>query len=656
MATRTRMKKKMQDSAAEWTTSESLDLYGIERWSDGLFTVNPEGQLVLQAERDRPAVDVKELVDELRMRGLRPPVLLRFNDILRRRIEGIAEAFENAFATEGYQGHYRPVYPIKVNQHRHVVEDVLTHGRSCHMGLECGSKAELAIGASLVDDPEALIIYNGFKDQQSVELALSASRLGRRIFLVVEKAFELPIILERARALKVEPLIGIRMKLATRGRGPWEASGGDRSKFGLTAGEIVDAVRLLRRRKMLHRLQLLHSHIGSQVTDILRIREALREAATIHAELHRLGAPIQFLDIGGGLAVDYDGSHTNFESSANYSVKEYAADVVAEVRAACDAAGVPHPTLITEAGRALVAHHAVLVVEALAASHGPVDEIVDTKKPGPRQPEVLRRMHEVVSDFSGKNFQETYHDAVQARREALQLFSLRHLSLEHRAEIERLFRIICSRIHAYASGLDYIPDDLAGLERLLATTYYCNFSLFQSLPDHWAIKQLFPVVPLHRHTEKPSRAGVLADITCDSDGIIDRFVDLRDVRDTLPLHPLKEGEPYDIGIFLVGAYQEILGDLHNLYGDTHVVHVSSGPKGYTIDKTVEGQRIEDVLSSVAYTREEILRRFRERVESALQRGDLALDQSAELVRTVDKTLEQYTYLQLPDSPGGRTRN
>lgn len=642
MQKRMSMKKKSPDILTNWTVEESVDLYGVERWSGGIFSVNENGNACLRTMSDNPDIDLKALVDDIRMRGLQPPVLLRFTDVLRQRIASISGAFEEAIRSEGYHGQYQPVYPIKVNQHRHVVEDIMALGRDCRMGLECGSKAELVLAMAMQDNPEAVVVCNGFKDRHYIELALTARQLGFRIFLVVEKFFELPILLDLAKKLKVDPLIGIRMKLASRGRGPWEASGGDKSKFGLTAGEILDAVKLLRKRRMLPHLQLLHSHIGSQVTDIHRIRNAFREAANIFVEIRKLGAPLQYIDVGGGLAVDYDGSHTNFESSANYDVSEYASDVVSEIRTACDEAEMPHPTIITETGRALVAHHSVLVVEAMAETKPVLT--ADMPRTKRKLPEVVLRMQAVQEGFTGKNFQEAYHDAVEARREALMLFNLRHLSLEHRAAVERMFWSICSKIQEYATHLDYIPDDLNGLERLLASTYFCNFSLFQSLPDHWAIKQLFPIMPLHRHCEKPTRRGVLADVTCDSDGAIDRFVDLRDVRDTVPLHALRDGESYDLGVFLVGAYQEILGDLHNLYGDTHVVHVSSSSDGYVIDKTVEGERIEDVLDYVEFSRKDILSRFRSRVETAIKSGVLTLDQSAPLVRKVDAALEQYTYL------------
>jgi arginine decarboxylase len=647
MEKRARMKRKGADPFDRWSREDAVQHYGLERWSRGLFSVNAAGHVVLRPGDGRTEIDLKALVDEIRMRGLDLPVLIRFTDILRRRIGEIADAFRSAIRDHEYGGEYRGVYPIKVNQHRQVIEDIVRHGAEAHVGLEAGSKPELLVALAHNADPEAPVICNGFKDRDYIETALEGRRLGLKVFIVIEKPSEIPLVIETARRLRVEPLLGIRMKLSSRGRGKWESSGGDRSKFGLSAGEIVEAVKLLRRRRMLPALQLMHFHIGSQVPDIQRIKAALREAAVYFTEVSRLGAPIRYMDVGGGLAVDYDGSHTNFASSANYDVREYAADVVDAFAGACAEADLPHPTIITESGRALVASHSVLVTEALAAS-APAERAAEPSV-GRKAPDILRRMAEIRGALTGKNFQETYHDAVEARREALLLFSYGHLGLEDRAKVEALFWLTARDIRAYIRTLDYIPDELEGLEGMLAATYFCNFSIFQSLPDHWAIKQLFPVAPLHRLLEAPTVRGVLADITCDSDGVMDSFVDLRDVRNTLDLHPLRAGEPYYLGVFLVGAYQEILGDLHNLFGDTNVVHVSSGGKGYIIDKTLGGDRIQDVLSYVQFQRNDILSRMRAQVELAIERGAMTLDDSARFMRRMAADLESYTYL---ESTGG----
>ncbi|MFW5798905.1 MAG: biosynthetic arginine decarboxylase, partial [Planctomycetota bacterium] len=648
MSQRERHKIKASAVLSNWSIDEANELYSIDRWGAGLFSVKPDGCLYLDGDTGTADVNLKALVDEIRLRGLEPPVLIRFTDILARRMHAIGQAFHDAFAEHDYHGQFRGVYPIKVNQHRHVLEDIVAGGKPYHFGLECGSKPELLIAMAMHDDPESVIVCNGFKDRDYVETALQARRLGLNIFLVIEKPVELHLILNVARRMKVEPLIGLRMKLASRGKGLWETSGGDKSKFGLRCDEIVEVVRTLRKRRMLKQLQLLHFHIGSQISDIHRIKGALKEASGFFTEICRMGAPIGYADVGGGMAVDYDGSHTNFASSSNYDVREYAADVVDAFSTACNEADLPHPTIITESGRAMVAHHAILVVEALATSRQCSD--MDMPRVPRKAPEIVTRMVEMLEGFSGKNFQEVYHDAIDARQEALLLFNLRQLSLEHRAITEKVFWILCRRILDYVEKLDYFPDELQPLQRLMCTTYYCNFSIFQSLPDHWAIKQIFPVVPLHRLNEEPSRQGVLADITCDSDGVMNQFADLRDVKQTLPLHPVAEDDPYYLGIFLVGAYQEILGDLHNLFGDTNVVHVSMGPEGYVIDKTIEGNSIAEVLDYVAFNRRDILSRLRERVEDALRRGQATLEQSAPFIKRMEQQLDDTTYLKAERTP------
>jgi arginine decarboxylase len=650
---RARPRKKDKDQLSGWSFTDSIDLYGVERWSEGAFSIGNTGNVMLRGYGDNPDVDLKALVDEIRMRGLNPPVLMHFTDILHRRMDLMISAFAKASEECAYKGAYRGVYPIKVNQHRHVLEDIVQLGRPLHWGLECGSKPELVLAIALHDDAEGVIICNGYKDRDYIETALQARQLGNNIFLVVEKLSELELILDVAKQRHVEPLLGIRTKLASRGKGLWESSGGERSKFGLRSDEIVEAVKILKRRKMLGCLQLLHWHLGSQICDIQNIKASLKEGAGFFIELCRLGAPVRYIDVGGGLAVDYDGSHTNFESSANYTVGEYAADVVSIIGTACNEAGLPHPALITEAGRSLVAHHSVLVLEAMATDT-PMRQMNAGEQPR-KPPEAVKRLMEVKEDFVGKNFQETFHDALEARRELLTLFSLGQVSLTDRALGEAVFWGICDQILDYVRQLDYVPDEMEGLEKLLATTYYCNFSLFQSLPDHWAVNQLFPMMPLHRHLEQPTQRGILADITCDSDGTVKQFVDLRDVRETLPLHRIENGTPYYIGVFLVGAYQEILGDLHNLFGDTHAVHVSVDKNGYVIDKTVEGDSVGDVLEYVQFNRRDVLGRLRQRVESALRAGDMSLAAAAPFMREIEAGLDHYTYYRTdePRQPKGQ---
>ena len=626
-----------------WTVEDSVRLYGVGRWGEGLLSADATGHLCLRAGDGLAPIDLKALVDEVRMRGLEPPVLLRFTDVLRQRLDTIAGAFREAMQEYAYTAPYRGVYPIKVNQHRHVLDDIVSLGAAHHYGLECGSKPELLIAMAHLADPEGLIVCNGFKDDDYIRMALSASRLGCRVFLVVEKLSELSAILRVAGKLGIDPLIGIRIKLSTSGQGRWESSGGEGSKFGLRADEIVQALRILKRRRKLHTLQLLHWHIGSQVPDIQCMKAALKEGTSYFIEIARAGAKIGFLDVGGGLAVDYDGTHATTASSANYTVSEYAYTVVDAVHTACEEAEFPHPVLITESGRSLVAYHAVLVLEAIAATGDGTDALPELPR---RRADPVQRMVDILAEFDGTRYQETYHDAVEVYREAQALFSLRHLSLADRALTEQFFRAVCRRVHAHVQTERYVPEEMVELERFLRATYFCNFSLFQSIPDHWAIDQLFPVVPLHRLGEEPVVQGVLADITCDSDGVMKRFVDVPHERETLPLHPLREGEPYYLGVFLVGAYQEILGDLHNLFGDTNVVHVSAGNDGYVIDKTVEGETIMDVLDYVQYNRRDLLRQLRARVEISLRSGAMQLADSKPFMREVEESLDAYTYYRL----------
>ncbi|GHS95110.1 biosynthetic arginine decarboxylase [Planctomycetales bacterium] len=646
MEKRQRLSHKTDEDALErWGVADAAELYGINNWGQNLFSINDNGIACLAGYDGHPEINLKDLMKEIRARGLRPPVLIRFTDILRKRLEEISGAFAQAIAAIKYTGELKGVYPIKVNQHRHILEDIVDFGRQFNFGLEAGSKPELMLAIAHQNNPDALIVCNGFKDRAYVELALRARQMGQRIILVIERYDELPLIVDLAKKMKVSPLIGMRMKLASRGRGMWESSGGALSKFGLTAAQMVGVVKFLKRHKMLDCLQFLHFHIGSQITDIQRIKTALREATAFFAEIRQLGAPIKYLDVGGGLAVDYDGSHTNFASSRNYNLQEYAADVVETIFDVCNDADLPHPHIVTECGRAMTAHHSLLVVEAVASGG---NELVVPPVPK-NPPEVLKRIADAYAWLNPKNFQEVYHDAQEARKEALTLFSLRHLSLENRAKVEDFFWAICRRIAKYATKLDYLPDDLEGLNALAATIYYCNFSIFQSVPDHWAVKQLFPIMPLQRLNEKPEVQAILADMTCDSDGVIDRFVDLHDVKNTLPLHPLRKNENYELGIFFVGAYQEILGDLHNLFGGTTIVHVSSRAQGYLIDRTIAGDDIRYVLESVEYGGAEVLRKIREQVERALSQNLITAEIATGIMRMADEFIDGETYLQKIES-------
>lgn len=641
---RQRLKLKEQTHLERWSIAQARELYGLSNWGQGFFDISEAGNVLVRPYKDENFfLDIKGLVDELRMREITPPILIRFTDILKQRIDEIQSSFAQAIAEYGYQNRYLGVYPVKVNQSKEVVEDIIEFGRPYGFGLEAGSKPELLIAVASLDTPGAPIVCNGYKDREYVEIALWAQKLGRRVFVVVEKLSELGIILQVSQRLKVRPTIGIRAKLAARGRGKWEGSGGDRSKFGLFPSEILEAVKILQAEGMVDCLQLLHFHLGSQITAIQSIKEALRESTRLYAELVRLGVPLQYFDVGGGLAVDYDGSKSNFSSSANYTLQEYASDVVSAVAEMCAARNIPHPVIISESGRALVAYHSVLVFNVLGTSEFTLKTSVP---PVPQDaPPPVATLAQILRDLSVKNFQESYHDAIQARDEVLTLFNVGMLSLEARALAERLFWLICVGIARIIKGLDYVPDELEHLDSFVADTYYGNLSVFQSLPDHWAVKQLFPVMPIHRLQERPTRKGTFADITCDSDGKIDQFIDLRDVKNTLDLHELGR-QPYYIGVFLVGAYQEVLGDLHNLFGDTHTVHVSiTGKNRYHIDKIVEGDTVRDALAYMRYQKRDIMTMIRRAVEEGIESRRITIRESAKIQKFLEEGLEGYTYLE-----------
>jgi arginine decarboxylase len=627
-----------------WTPADSIDLYNIRGWGNDFFSAGSDGHmLVTPAGPGTTALDLKELVDEVRARGIGLPLLIRFSEIIRSRVVQLNEAFRRAIGEYGYKGSYRGVYPIKVNQDRYLVERLVEYGRPYHFGLEAGSKPELLAVMALLDDEEALIICNGYKDEEYIETALLASRLGRHVILVVEKRSELPLIRDISVRLGIRPRIGIRSRLSTRGAGHWEASGGDRSKFGLSGSDMLEAVKFLREHDMLDTFELLHFHLGSQISSIRSVKDGLREAAHVYINLVKLGAPLGYLDVGGGLGVDYDGSQTNFTSSLNYTLQEYANDIVFGVMEVCDAHGVAHPSIVSESGRATVAHHAVLIIDVLGVSEFDVGKLPKQLAPDAEPP--LRRLFETHREVSRKNVLESYHDAIADRDEALTLFSLGHLSLEDRGLAEELFWAICQKVLKICRTLQETPEDLEGLERALADTYFCNFSVFQSLPDSWAIDQLFPIVPIHRLDEEPVSRAVLADITCDSDGKIDHFIDRRDVKDVLELHDFRN-EPYYLGVFLVGAYQEILGDLHNLFGDTNTVHVSLNDEGgYRIDGVVAGDTVTDVLRYVRYSRDGLVAKVRQAAEAALRAKRMTIEESRHLLRRYEDGLSGYTYLE-----------
>ncbi len=628
-----------------WTVADAIELYAIRSWGAGYFGVNDKGNVVVHPEGPNgPTADVKELVNEVRRRGIGLPLLLRFTDILRSRIIELNEAFKRAIAEHGYKAGYRGVYPIKVNQHRYVAEEIVATGKQYHFGLEAGSKPELLAVMALLDDEESLIVCNGYKDEEYIETALLCSRMGRTVMIVVEKLSELPLIAQVSKRTGIRPRIGVRVKLSTRGAGRWEASGGDRAKFGLSSAEVMEAVKFMTDNGLLPYFELLHFHLGSQISNIRSLKNGLREAARFFVELAKLGAPLKYFDVGGGLGVDYDGSQTNFASSMNYTLQEYANDTVFTIMEQCDLAGIPHPNIVSESGRAVVAHHAVLVVDVLGVSEFDVARVPD-KLPEGTHP-IVRNLLATYQETTRKVLLEAWHDAVEYKEECLSLFSLGHLPLAQRVLAENIFWAITQKIARLVKELrpDEVPEDLQTLDRTLSDTYFCNFSVFQSLPDSWAIDHLFPVMPIHRLGEEPTRRAVLADITCDSDGKIDHFIDRRDVKDVLELHPLN-GDDYHLGIFLVGAYQEILGDLHNLFGDTNAVQVSIGPDGYEIEHVVPGDTVTEVLNYVAYSRDELVARMRRATEVALKANRITLEESRQLLKTYEEGLSGYTYLE-----------
>lgn len=634
-----------QELLEKWKIADAVEMYGIRNWGKGYFSINKAGHVaVLPNKRSDESIDLKELIDQLQARGIQLPILLRFTDILRHRVGEIHGAFRRAMEECEFQGSYCCVYPIKVNQQRHVVEEFLDFGRPFRFGLEAGSKPELLAVLALTNGLDTPIICNGFKDDEFIHMTMLARKIGKEIIPVVEKFTELEAICYHAEQLNVRPGIGVRVKLASRGAGRWRSSAGYRSKFGLTLTEVLEAVEYLKQRGMADCLQLVHFHLGSQITNIRSIKSALTEAARIYVELHRVGAGVRFLDVGGGLGIDYDGSQTDFESSVNYTLQEYANDVVFRIKSVCDEAEVPHPTIVSESGRAVVAYHSLLIFDVLGVSN--FDRYEVPPEVPPEAPQQIFDLFAICRDLKKKNLLESYHDAVQAVDDALNMFNVGALDIEMRALTERLFWALCSKTLKIVREMEYVPEELQGLEALLSDTYFCNFSIFQSMPDSWAVKQLFPIMPIHRLNEVPSRRAVLGDITCDSDGKIDQFIDLRDVRNTLQLHPFN-GEPYYLGAFLLGAYQEILGDLHNLFGDTNAVHVSLDDGEVNVDTVIKGDTVREVLAYVQYSADELTARLRKDVERAVRSGTISLTESRQLLRFYESGMEGYTYLEEP---------
>ncbi len=628
----------------KWRIEDSEELYNIPGWGRNYFSVNERGHMTVTPRKDCAPVDIKDVMDELQVRDVGAPLLLRFPDILDNRIEKISKCFGQAAEQYGYDAKNYMIYPIKVNQMRQVVEEIVTYGQKFNIGLEAGSKPELHAVLGTNIDENALIICNGYKDAAYIELALLAQKMGRRIYLVVEKLNELRMIADISRRLKVRPNIGIRIKLSSTGSGKWSESGGDQSKFGLNSSELLEALEILERRDIMDCLKLIHFHIGSQINKIRVIKNALREATQFFVQLSKLGYSIEFIDIGGGLGVDYDGTRSSSsESSMNYSIQEYANDAVSAVVDACVKNGLTQPNIITESGRSLTAHHSVLIFEVLETTQLP--EWKESAEIESGAHELARELYDIWDRLDQNRLFESWHDALQIREEALDLFSLGMLDLKTRAQIEKLFWSIAREVGDIAGGLKHMPEDLRKIAKMLPDKYFCNFSLFQSLPDSWAIDQIFPIVPITRLDEKPTRTCSIQDITCDSDGKIGNFIAPMGTSPALPVHPLRQGEPYYLGVFLTGAYQEILGDMHNLFGDTNAVHISVYKDHYEIDQVIEGETVDEVLDYVQYNPKKLVRNVETWVTASMKAGRISPEEGRDFVSTYRAGLFGYTYLE-----------
>jgi arginine decarboxylase len=629
-----------------WGVSDSLKMYNIENWGDQYFSINPTGNLTVHPKRgEGPGIDLMSVVEEIKASNVGMPVLIRFQDLIRHRVVAMNEAFKKSISEFSYKGHYQGVYPIKVNQMREVVEEIIDAGRPYDYGLEAGSKAELVAVIAQPLTPNALIICNGYKDYAFIKTALMGVKLGKRVIIVIEKLSELYQVIAVSKELGVTPLIGIRCKLYTKGSGKWESSGGEHAKFGLTTPEMLHAVQVLRQEGLQDSFKLLHFHVGSQITNIRTVKDAVKEATRIYCKLQKMGLNLEFLDVGGGMGVDYDGSRTSFDSSINYSLQEYVSDVVYSIQEICQAEEVREPNIVSESGRALVAHHSVLIVNVFGSIE--VGATPMSLVESPDEDDVVKEMRYLSQKLTAKNVLEHFHDAVQRKEEALSMFKLGFLSLEDKAKVEHIFWNICKVIHKNAAGLKYVPDEIEALGKALADQYLCNFSIFQSMPDHWAVQQLFPIVPIHRHDEEPSRTATLVDITCDSDGKVNKFIDLRDIKDTLQLHSLRDSEPYYLGFFLMGAYQDIMGDLHNLFGRVNEVHVfldETEPGGYYIEEVIKGNNISGVLSWIQYSATDLEKKVKEQIDIKVREGVVKPREGVELQNFYEEVLHGYTYV------------
>ena len=637
-----------QEEMKDWDVESAIATYNVDGWGGGYFTVNAEGNVVAKPlQENGGSITILEVVNEARSRGLSFPLVIRFQDLLRHRVESVNLAFQNAITEFGYRGQYRGVFPIKVNQLREVIEEIVDAGQQFHFGLEAGSKPELVAALAMHKDAESLIICNGYKDPAFIRIALLGRKLGKLVVIVVEKLEELEQTIRAAKEVGVEPVIGIRVRLHSKGSGKWSPSGGENAKFGLDTTDLVAASQMLKDAGFAHCLKLIHFHVGSQVPDISTIKRAVREAARYYAKLSKLGHELGYLDVGGGLGVDYDGSGSDFDSSANYSLEEYANDVVWNIMDVCDSEAVPHPAIVSEGGRAVVAHHSVLVMEAFSS----------IEKTAPRlKVEATEKDHKLVGDIldvkqrlKRSNRIESLHDIQQIKEEAQETFNLGLLELESKAKIDTLYWQLAQQIVNMHRGLRYVPDEVKELETSLSDQYICNFSVFQSLLDHWALGQLFPIMPIHRLTTAPDRQGTIVDITCDSDGKVSKFTDLQDVRDTLPLHRVIPGEIYYLGVFMVGAYQDIMGDLHNLFGRVTEAHVFLDPdeeSGWYIEEVIEGSTIGEVLAMTQWDKIELMRLLKTQVDAAIKTDFLKPSDAMKLLADYERLLQEYTYLSL----------
>lgn len=649
---------RLSEMKTEWDVESAIATYNVDGWGGGYFTINENGNVVAKPLQENGGnIDILEVVNEARSRGLSFPLVVRFQDLLRHRVESVNRAFQSAITEFGYKNHYRGVFPIKVNQLREVIEEIVDAGQQFHFGLEAGSKPELVAALAMHKDPESLIICNGYKDRAFIRIALLGRKLDKSVVIVVEKLEELEQTIRASKEVGVEPHIGIRVRLYSKGAGKWSPSGGENAKFGLDTTNLIVASEILKAAGLAHCLKLVHFHVGSQVPDISTIKRAVREAARYYAKLAKLGHELGYLDVGGGLGVDYDGSRSDFDSSANYSLQEYANDVVWNIADVCDSEGVAHPAIVSEGGRAIVAHHSVLVMEAFSSIEktAPKLKVEATEK----DHKLVRDILDVKQRLKRGNRLESLHDIQQIKEESQQTFDLGLLDLESKAKIDTVYWQLAQQIVNMHRGLRFVPEEVKQLEISMGDQYICNFSVFQSLLDHWALGQLFPIMPIHRLTTPPDRNGVIVDITCDSDGKISKFTDLQDVRETLPLHRIVPGEIYYLGVFMVGAYQDIMGDLHNLFGRVTEVHVFLDPdeeSGWYIEEVIEGSTIGEVLSMTQWDKVELMRLLKTQVDSAIKTDRLKPNDAMKLLSDYERLLQEYTYLSLngtksPPQPG-----